>query len=91
MAQLVLHFGWTWVGIIAADDDYGKYGIKDFKEQVEEAGVCISFSETLPKVNHCYSESLVHGLRTEDCDPATAWVNSVFRDVSSLILVSLNI
>uniref|UniRef100_A0A3B4UFI5 Vomeronasal 2, receptor 1 n=1 Tax=Seriola dumerili TaxID=41447 RepID=A0A3B4UFI5_SERDU len=51
MAQLVLHFGWTWVGTIAADDDYGKYGIKDFKEQVEEAGVCISFSETLPKVS----------------------------------------
>lgn len=51
MAQMVLHFGWTWVGTIAADDDYGKYGIKDFKEQVEEAGVCISFSETLPKVN----------------------------------------
>lgn len=51
MAQLVLHFGWTWVGTIAADDDYGKYGIKDFKEQVEEAGVCISFAETLPKVS----------------------------------------
>ncbi|KAJ0022241.1 hypothetical protein NQD34_009731 [Periophthalmus magnuspinnatus] len=51
MAQLVLHFGWTWVGTIAADDDYGKYGIKDFKEQVEEAGVCISFSEILPKVH----------------------------------------
>ncbi|XP_051254714.1 vomeronasal type-2 receptor 1 [Dicentrarchus labrax] len=51
IAQLVLHFGWTWVGTIAADDDYGKYGIKDFKEQVEEAGVCISFSETLPKVS----------------------------------------
>ncbi|XP_017163574.1 vomeronasal type-2 receptor 1 isoform X1 [Poecilia reticulata] len=51
MAQLVLHFGWTWVGTIAAEDDYGKYGIKDFKEQVEEAGVCISFSETLPKVS----------------------------------------
>uniref|UniRef100_A0AAV2J6P9 G-protein coupled receptors family 3 profile domain-containing protein n=1 Tax=Knipowitschia caucasica TaxID=637954 RepID=A0AAV2J6P9_KNICA len=51
MAQLILHFGWTWVGTIAADDDYGKYGIKDFKEEVEEAGVCISFSETLPKVH----------------------------------------
>ncbi|XP_040037865.2 vomeronasal type-2 receptor 1 isoform X2 [Gasterosteus aculeatus] len=51
MARLVLHFGWTWVGTIVADDDYGKYGIKDFKEQVEEAGVCISFSETLPKVS----------------------------------------
>ncbi|XP_030601104.1 vomeronasal type-2 receptor 1 [Archocentrus centrarchus] len=51
MAKLVLHFGWTWVGTIAADDDYGKYGIKDFKDQVEEAGVCISFSETMPKVH----------------------------------------
>ncbi|XP_069003385.1 LOW QUALITY PROTEIN: vomeronasal type-2 receptor 1 [Embiotoca jacksoni] len=51
MAQMVLHFGWTWVGTIAADDDYGKYGIKGFKEQVEEAGVCISFSEVLPKVS----------------------------------------
>lgn len=49
MARLVLHFGWTWVGTIASDDDYGKNGIKEFKEQVEEAGVCISFSETLPK------------------------------------------
>ncbi|XP_031716871.1 vomeronasal type-2 receptor 1 [Anarrhichthys ocellatus] len=51
IAQLVLHFGWTWVGTIAANDDYGKYGIKAFKEQVEEAGVCISFSEILPKVS----------------------------------------
>ncbi|KAF3848000.1 hypothetical protein F7725_021028, partial [Dissostichus mawsoni] len=50
IAQLVLRFGWTWVGTIAADDDYGKYAIKDFKEQVEGAGVCISFSEVLPKV-----------------------------------------
>lgn len=47
----MIRFGWTWVGTISADDDYGKFGIKDFKEQVEEAGVCISFSETLPKVS----------------------------------------
>lgn len=47
----MIGFGWTWVGTISANDDYGKYGIKDFKEQVEEAGVCISFSETLPKVS----------------------------------------
>lgn len=40
------------MGTIAAEDDYGKYGIKRFKEVVEEAGVCISFSETLPKINN---------------------------------------
>ncbi|KAM4043785.1 vomeronasal type-2 receptor 1-like [Anomaloglossus baeobatrachus] len=49
-ADLVTYFGWTWVGTIAADDDYGKYGIKVFKEEVEKNGVCIAFSETLPRI-----------------------------------------
>ncbi|KAM3932363.1 vomeronasal type-2 receptor 1-like [Leptodactylus fuscus] len=49
-ADLVTYFGWTWVGTIAADDDYGKYGIKVFKEDVERNGVCIAFSETLPRI-----------------------------------------
>ncbi|KAG9494173.1 hypothetical protein GDO78_001820 [Eleutherodactylus coqui] len=49
-ASLVSHFGWPWVGTIAADDDYGKYGIKVFKEEVERRGVCIAYSETLPRI-----------------------------------------
>ncbi|XP_073347064.1 vomeronasal type-2 receptor 1 [Pagrus major] len=84
MAKLVLHFGWTWVGTIAADDDYGKYGIKDFKEQVEEAGVCISFSETLPKVNS--PEDIQRIVQT--VDESTAKIIVIFSsdvDLSPLI------
>uniref|UniRef100_A0A3B5ARB1 Vomeronasal type-2 receptor 1-like n=1 Tax=Stegastes partitus TaxID=144197 RepID=A0A3B5ARB1_9TELE len=84
MAQVVLHFGWTWVGTIAADDDYGKYGIKDFKEQVEEAGVCISFSETLPKVSS--PEAIQHIVQT--VVESTAKIIVVFSsdvDLSPLI------
>ncbi|TNN69801.1 Vomeronasal type-2 receptor 1 [Liparis tanakae] len=55
IAQLVLHFGWTWVGTIAAEDDYGKYGIKDFKEQVEEAGV--SSPEAIRRIAQTVVES----------------------------------
>eukprot|EP00064_Thunnus_orientalis_P011987 superscaffoldBa00001786_g12020 len=89
MAQLVLHFGWTWVGTIAADDDYGKYGIKDFKEQVEEAGVCISFSETLPKVNSPESIQRI----VETIVASTANIIVVFSsdvDLSPLILELLH-
>ncbi|XP_044210316.1 vomeronasal type-2 receptor 1 [Thunnus albacares] len=89
MAQLVLHFGWTWVGTIAADDDYGKYGIKDFKEQVEEAGVCISFSETLPKVNSPESIQRI----VETVVASTANIIVVFSsdvDLSPLILELLH-
>ncbi|CAM4611419.1 unnamed protein product, partial [Caretta caretta] len=50
MAELVRQFGWVWIGTIAADDDYGKYGIKYFKQNVEKSGICIAFSETIPKI-----------------------------------------
>ncbi|XP_032081587.1 vomeronasal type-2 receptor 1-like [Thamnophis elegans] len=50
MADLIHHFGWRWVGTIAADDDYGKYGVKAFKESVENLYTCIAFSETIPKI-----------------------------------------
>ncbi|XP_075403984.1 vomeronasal type-2 receptor 1-like [Tenrec ecaudatus] len=50
MVKLIQHFGWVWVGTIAADDDYGKYGVKIFKEEVESTSVCIAFSEVIPKI-----------------------------------------
>ncbi|XP_008838864.1 vomeronasal type-2 receptor 1-like, partial [Nannospalax galili] len=50
MVNLIKHFGWVWVGAIAADDDYGKYGVKTFREKMESANLCVAFSETIPKV-----------------------------------------
>ncbi|XP_033883756.2 vomeronasal type-2 receptor 1-like [Acipenser ruthenus] len=84
MANLVVYFGWTWVGTIAADDDYGKYGIKLFKEEVEKAGVCISFSETLPKL---YSRETILNI-VETVKRSTANIVVVFAadvDLSPLI------
>ncbi|KAM4889326.1 vomeronasal type-2 receptor 1-like [Thomomys bottae] len=50
VVKLIQHFGWVWVGTIASDDDYGKYGVKQFKENLEALNLCIAFSETIPKV-----------------------------------------
>lgn len=45
MAQLLLNFGWTWVGFVASDNDYGLQGIYPIKEELLKAGACVAFTE----------------------------------------------
>ncbi|XP_060780418.1 extracellular calcium-sensing receptor-like [Neoarius graeffei] len=44
LAEMVKHFGWTWVGAIRRDDDYGNNGMASFTEFAEQLGVCIEYS-----------------------------------------------
>lgn len=39
LIQLVKHFGWTWVGVIAGDDAYGRGGASIFAEEVGHAPI----------------------------------------------------
>ncbi|KAG2462928.1 CASR protein, partial [Polypterus senegalus] len=50
LAYLVQRFGWTWVGTVAADDDYGRTGIQMFHDEVTKLGVCIAYRVIIPKV-----------------------------------------
>ncbi|XP_053575470.1 extracellular calcium-sensing receptor-like [Bombina bombina] len=45
LAQLLLHFGWTWVGLVAIDNDYGHQGIQVIKKEILKAGACVAFTE----------------------------------------------
>ncbi|XP_073479795.1 extracellular calcium-sensing receptor-like [Aquarana catesbeiana] len=47
LAQLVLHFGWSWVGLIAANDDYGQQGIQLIRQGIVKAGACVAYSENI--------------------------------------------
>ncbi|XP_046720684.1 extracellular calcium-sensing receptor-like [Silurus meridionalis] len=44
LAEMVRHFGWTWVGAIRRDDDYGNSGMAAFTKFAEQLGVCIEYS-----------------------------------------------
>uniref|UniRef100_A0A8C4XAH2 Extracellular calcium-sensing receptor-like n=1 Tax=Erpetoichthys calabaricus TaxID=27687 RepID=A0A8C4XAH2_ERPCA len=50
IVHIVKHFGWSWIGCIASEDDYGQNAIKSFIEEAEKFG-CIAFKETIPKTN----------------------------------------
>ncbi|XP_003968432.2 extracellular calcium-sensing receptor [Takifugu rubripes] len=45
LAKLVKHFGWTWVGAVKSDNDYGNNGLATFIMAAEQEGVCVEYSE----------------------------------------------
>ncbi|XP_033971037.1 extracellular calcium-sensing receptor-like [Trematomus bernacchii] len=44
LAQLVKHCGWTWVGAIRTNDDYGNNGMATFTETAQQLGICLEYS-----------------------------------------------
>ncbi|KAI5606970.1 extracellular calcium-sensing receptor-like, partial [Silurus asotus] len=47
LAFLVRRYGWTWIGVIQSDNDYGRNGISAFTKELEAHGVCIAFVGTV--------------------------------------------
>ncbi|XP_064026362.1 G-protein coupled receptor family C group 6 member A [Pogoniulus pusillus] len=48
MAHLICESGWNWIGVIATDDDNGRFALESFGVQAMANNVCIAFKELLP-------------------------------------------
>ncbi|XP_017564418.1 extracellular calcium-sensing receptor-like [Pygocentrus nattereri] len=46
LAKLVKYFGWTWIGAVRSDTDYGNYGMAAFLKAAQEEGICVEYSES---------------------------------------------
>ncbi|XP_036441617.1 extracellular calcium-sensing receptor-like [Colossoma macropomum] len=46
LAKLVKYFGWTWIGAVRSDTDYGNYGMASFLKAAQEEGICVEYSES---------------------------------------------
>ncbi|XP_056425674.1 extracellular calcium-sensing receptor-like [Hyla sarda] len=45
LAELILSFGWTWIGLVTVDTNYGLQGIQPIREEIVKAGACVAFME----------------------------------------------
>ncbi|XP_076853591.1 extracellular calcium-sensing receptor-like [Brachyhypopomus gauderio] len=44
LAKMVKYFGWTWIGAVRSDNDYGNYGMATFLQAAQEEGICVEYS-----------------------------------------------
>lgn len=52
IVQLLLYFQWTWIGIIAKDDDNGDKFMLTLIPMLLQCGICIALSEKTPAISH---------------------------------------
>ncbi|XP_021328992.2 extracellular calcium-sensing receptor [Danio rerio] len=81
MVQILRHFGWTWVGLIYSDDDYGVYAAQSFHLEMQMFGHCVAFSEILPHNNNQRDIQRIMGV----IQASTARVVVVFSTSSFLL------
>ncbi|XP_052025797.1 vomeronasal type-2 receptor 116-like [Apodemus sylvaticus] len=48
IVSLMVHFRWSWVGLILPDDHKGNIILSEFREDMEKKGVCIAFVKMIP-------------------------------------------
>lgn len=48
MVQMLLHFRWNWIAVLASGDDYGRENSHLLSQRLAHRDICIAFQETLP-------------------------------------------
>ena len=53
LADIAQFFNWTYVGAVALDDSFGRYGIWGIEKEADtRENLCIAFKKFVPRVNH---------------------------------------
>lgn len=62
IVQLLLHFQWTWIGIIATDDDDGEKFVQTLTPLLSQHGICPAIIAYIPTLSHYlnYYDLLMH-------------------------------
>ena len=79
---LLLHFSWSWVGLILPDDHRGTQILSEFTEDMESNNICIAFLKLIPGTMNSFSNKLWQNM--EEIQESSANVIVICGDIVSL-------
>ncbi|KAM5237993.1 vomeronasal type-2 receptor 116-like [Ctenodactylus gundi] len=83
MVSLMLHFNWTWVGLVVTEGQKGVQFLSDMRTEMERNGVCIAFVKTFSSSIVSYiSVTRGHDFLTKETPPVNVVV--IYYDTGSL-------
>ncbi|XP_070685112.1 extracellular calcium-sensing receptor-like [Pempheris klunzingeri] len=48
IAQLLIRFNWTWVGLVRGDHEYGRFAVEGLRRELQGTKVCVAYQEMIP-------------------------------------------
>ncbi|XP_052052138.1 vomeronasal type-2 receptor 116-like [Apodemus sylvaticus] len=79
---LMLHFSWSWVGLILPDDHRGTQILSDLRENMESHGICIAFLKMISGTWNAFSNALWKNM--EKIEKSSANVIVIYGDIVSV-------
>lgn len=58
MAEIAVHFNWTYVSLVFSADEYGELGADAFKKEARKKGICIAIEERIQNKKESILESI---------------------------------
>ncbi|NP_001098041.1 vomeronasal 2, receptor 109 precursor [Mus musculus] len=84
IVSLMVHFRWSWVGLILPDDHKGNIILSEFREDMDRKGICIAFVKMIPDTWASYINKF-----WENMDETNVII--IYGDIDSLIGLMRNI
>ncbi|XP_052582103.1 vomeronasal type-2 receptor 116-like [Peromyscus californicus insignis] len=82
IVSLMLHFKWTWVGLLLTDDHRGNQILSDLKEEMRKNMVCMAFVEMISGTLASFSDNFWKSV--ERIQDSSANVIIIYGDIDSL-------
>ncbi|XP_056622653.1 extracellular calcium-sensing receptor-like [Triplophysa dalaica] len=77
LALMVKHLGWSWVGAVNSDTDYGNNGMSIFLKIAQEEGICVEYTEKFYRTEPEKLQKVVNTIKKGTAKVIVAFISFV--------------